>query len=344
MSGLDISEKRLPQDGRFHTSVRGREIDVRLSTLPVQHGESVVMRLFDRSTALFELGELGFEPDLLGRLRRILGLTHGMLLVTGPTGSGKTTTLYAALSELNGAERKMVSVEDPVEYRLPRVNQVQVNPKIGLDFAQVLRAALRQDPDIVMVGEIRDQETAAIALRAAMTGHLVLSTLHTNDAISSVIRLMDMGAEGYLVASSLRAVLAQRLVRRICERCAEPHLPGPEEQRSLVGLFGSEDVAGETRRGSGCAYCNHTGYRGRIGVFELLDLDAAMADALRRGDSARYVQIAEQQLGRRTLIRAALDRGRAGTTSLQEVLRVAGDLETGAAGTPPREASAVEKQ
>jgi MSHA biogenesis protein MshE len=344
ISGLDISEKRLPQDGRFQVSVRGREIDVRLSTLPVQHGESVVMRLLDRSTGLLELSELGLGPDLQKRLRRLFGLSHGMLLVTGPTGSGKTTTLYAALSELNGAERKMVTVEDPVEYRIPRVNQVQVNPKIGLTFAHVLRSALRHDPDVVMVGEIRDQETAAIGVRAAMTGHLVLSTLHTNDAISSVIRLIDMGAEGYLVASSLRAVLAQRLVRRVCERCAKPHQPGPEEQSALVGLFGSEDFAAETRRGSGCPYCSHTGYRGRIGVFELLELDASMANALRRNDSGQYVQLAERQLGRFTLLRAALEQGREGTTSLQEVLRVAGNLDTGVAGTPPREGDAVEMQ
>jgi MSHA biogenesis protein MshE len=341
ISGLDISEKRLPQDGRFRVTVRGREIDVRLSTLPVQHGESVVMRLLDRSTGLLELGALGLGPDLLSRLRRILGLAHGMLLVTGPTGSGKTTTIYAALSELNRAERKMVTVEDPVEYRLPRVNQVQVNPKIGLTFSQVLRSALRHDPDIVMVGEIRDQETASIALRAAMTGHLVLSTLHTNDAISSVIRLMDMGAEGYLVASSLRAVLAQRLVRRICERCAEPYRPSPEDQVALVALLGPEVPAAETRRGSGCGYCNHTGYRGRIGVFELLDLDAAMANALRSSDTAQYVELAERQVGPAALTRAALDRAREGTTCFEEVLRVAGHLEAGAPWKPPRQVAEV---
>lgn len=215
MSGLDISEKRLPQDGRTHIKIKGHSIDVRLSTMPVQHGESVVMRLLDQSAGLLSLDETGMPQDILKRFRHLLHRPHGMVLVTGPTGSGKTTTLYGALSELNQPGVKIITVEDPVEYRLPRINQVQTNNKIGLTFSSVLRTTLRQDPDIIMVGEMRDNETVEIGLRGALTGHLVLSTLHTNDAISSAIRLIDMGAPGYLVATSLRAIVAQRLVRAV---------------------------------------------------------------------------------------------------------------------------------
>jgi len=219
MSGLDISERRLPQDGRFNIRVKNKSIDIRLSTMPLQYGESVVMRLLDQSGGLLKLDHIGMPADILERFRKYIHQPHGIVLVTGPTGSGKTTTLYGALNEMNSPEKKIITVEDPVEYRLPRINQVQVNTKVGLTFAGVLRTALRQDPDVVMVGEMRDQETAEIGLRAAMTGHLVLSTLHTNDSISTALRLLDMGAEGYVVASSLQAVLAQRLVRRICDSC-----------------------------------------------------------------------------------------------------------------------------
>src|SRR5690625_1626961 len=263
MAGLNISEKRLPQDGRFNIRVKGRSIDVRVSTMPIQHGESVVMRLLDQSGDLLRLERLGMSPDLMTRLQRLLRHPSGMLLVTGPTGSGKTTTLYSALQELNIPDRKIITVEDPVEYRLPRINQVQVHERIGLDFATVLRAALRQDPDVVLVGEMRDRETVEIGLRAAMTGHLVLSTLHTNDALATADRLLDMGAPGYLVASSLRAILAQRLMRRVCEHCAEPHEPD-EHQRSWLSEVDPAFVASELRRGRGCPRCNNTGYRGRI--------------------------------------------------------------------------------
>ncbi|MCL5668606.1 MAG: GspE/PulE family protein, partial [Gammaproteobacteria bacterium] len=222
MSGLDIAEKRLPQDGRFTIKVKDRVIDVRLSTMPIYDGEAVVMRLLDKTGGLLNLDQLGMTSDMLRRFRQLITKPQGMVLITGPTGSGKTTTLYAALSHINSAESKIITVEDPVEYRLPRINQVQVNAKIGLSFARVLRSALRHDPDIVLVGEMRDQETAQIGMRAAMTGHLVLSTLHTNDSISCATRLLDMGAEGYMVAAALDAVIAQRLVRRICESCAEP--------------------------------------------------------------------------------------------------------------------------
>ncbi len=331
MAGLDISEKRAPQDGRFHIKVRRREVDVRLSTMPTQWGESVVMRLLDQSAGLLDLDHLGIPARMLVRIRALLRHPHGMLLVTGPTGSGKTTTLYAALAALNHSERKIITVEDPVEYRLTRVQQVQVNPKIELSFARVLRAALRQDPDVVMVGEIRDQETAQIGLRAAMTGHLVLSTLHTNDAISSAVRLIDMGAPGYLVASSVRAVIAQRLVRRICEQCREPRAPSEDELRVLEGLLGERATKLTTHHGRGCTYCNESGYRGRVGVYELLEIDASLADALRRGDTAGFARAAAAQKGHTSLATTVLRCVHEGTTTLEEAFRVAGELDLDAA-------------
>jgi MSHA biogenesis protein MshE len=299
---------------------------VRVSTLPVQFGESVVLRLLDQSAGVFRLDGTGMPVEMLERFRQLLKRPHGLVLVTGPTGSGKTTTLYAGLSELNSAETKIITVEDPVEYRLPRVSQVQVNPKIELTFARVLRAALRQDPDIVLVGEIRDGETAEIALRAALTGHLVLSTLHTNDALTSPLRLIDMGAEPFLVANSLNAVLAQRLVRRVCEHCRESHLPQEREQRWLETIHGQP--LGERRfmRGSGCHHCHNTGYLGRIGVYELLEINAAMADALRRRDAQAFVEGARQQPRYRPLASVALDYALAGLTSIEEVFRVSASL------------------
>ncbi len=236
MAGLNISEKRLPQDGRFNVRVKGRSIDVRVSTMPVQYGESVVMRLLDHSQASLGLDNGGMPPHLLERFRRMIRKPHGMILVTGPTGSGKTTTLYGALSELNRPEVKIITAEDPVEYRLPRITQVQVNPRIGLEFASVLRASLRQDPDVILVGEMRDRETVEIGLRAAMTGHLVLSTLHTNDSLGSALRMIDMGAEPFLVASSLLGVVAQRLVRRVCDNCSESYTPTEQEKVWLASF------------------------------------------------------------------------------------------------------------
>jgi MSHA biogenesis protein MshE len=328
MSGLDISEKRLPQDGRFQIHVSDRTLDVRISTLPTSHGESVVMRLLDQSAEMLSLDQLGIPGPLLGRLRTLIRRPHGMILVTGPTGSGKTTTLYAALSLLNAPERKVITIEDPVEYRLPRVNQVQVNHKIDLGFARVLRTALRHDPDVIMVGEIRDAETARISLRAAMTGHLVFSTLHTNDSIAAAIRLIDMESEGYLVASSLCAVLAQRLVRRVCESCSEQYTLTVDERKALAGVVTSPDAADfQPRRGRGCPYCNRSGYRGRTGVYELLHLDEAMADALRRNDPAGFARFARVASGFRPLALAALDCARQGVTTLEEVFRIAGELD-----------------
>jgi MSHA biogenesis protein MshE len=326
MSGLDISEKRLPQDGRFNVKVKGRNIDVRISTMPIQCGESVVMRLLDQSGEQLSLDQLGLPAPLLEELRRSARRPHGLILVTGPTGSGKTTTLYGVLRELNDAEKKVITVEEPVEYRLPRINQVQVNPKIDLTFATVLRAALRQDPDILMVGEMRDQETTEIALRAAMTGHLVLSTLHTNDAVASGLRLIDMGAEGYLVAAALRTIVAQRLVRRICSRCREPHEPTDPERLWLTEVVGPKEAQHSFQRGRGCTDCNGTGYSGRIGVYELLQLDGAMADALRRNDHADFARAAQSGSRFHPLRLSALEYARDGITSLSEVLRVAEGL------------------
>ncbi|MGY3870516.1 MSHA fimbrial ATPase MshE [Aeromonas crassostreae] len=326
VAGLDISEKRLPQDGRFAMKVRGRDVDVRLSTMPVQHGESVVMRLLDQSGGILTLEETGMPPEILARFRRQLHRPHGMILVTGPTGSGKTTTLYGALSELNEASQKIITVEDPVEYRLPRINQVQVNPKIGLTFSQVLRTTLRQDPDILLVGEMRDNETVEIGLRGAITGHLVLTTLHTNDAITSALRLIDMGAPGYLVASALRAVVAQRLVRRVCEHCSEPKAPDEGQTSWLTALSGEAPGQHGYHKGRGCQSCNFTGYRGRLGVYELLELDQPMMDALRRNDAEGFARAARQHPHYRPLALAALDYARRGITSVDEVLRLAEDL------------------
>jgi MSHA biogenesis protein MshE len=326
LAGLDISEKRLPQDGRFNIRVKNRNLDVRVSTLPVQFGESVVLRLLDQSAGVFSLDGTGMPVEMLERFRQLLRRPHGLVLVTGPTGSGKTTTLYAGLAELNSAETKIITVEDPVEYRLPRISQVQVNPKIELTFARVLRAALRQDPDIVLVGEIRDGETAEIALRAALTGHLVLSTLHTNDALTSPLRLIDMGAEPFLVANALNAVLAQRLVRRVCEHCREEHAPEEREQRWLEVIHGRPLNGRCFVRGRGCHHCHNTGYLGRIGVYELLEVNSAMAAALRRNDPQAFVDAARRQPHYRPLAAVALDYALAGLTSVDEVFRVSASL------------------
>lgn len=322
MAGLDISEKRIPQDGRFHMKIAGHEIDVRMSTMPVQHGESVVMRLLDQSAGLLSLDQTGMPDDLVKRVRHQITRPHGMVLVTGPTGSGKTTTLYAALSELNEASKKIITVEDPVEYRLPRINQVQVNPKIGLTFSTVLRTALRQDPDIMMVGEMRDQETVEIGLRGALTGHLVLSTLHTNDSITSVLRLIDMGAAGFLVGSSLRAIVAQRLVRRVCEHCVEEHKPDPQELMWLTNLAGARVGSTKFVQGKGCQSCQYTGYKGRVGVFELLEMNEPMMAALKRDDAQEFTELSKANPSFTPLALAAFDYATQGVTTVEEVLRL----------------------
>lgn len=323
MAGLDISEKRLPQDGRFNFKIKGRSVDVRLSTLPTQHGESVVMRLLDQSEGSIDLEKVGMPSAILRRFRQQIRAPHGLVLVTGPTGSGKTTSLYGALRELNEPQKKIITVEDPVEYRLPRINQVQVNERIGFDFATVLRSCLRQDPDILLVGEIRDRETAEIALRASMTGHLVLSTLHTNDAISSAMRLIDIGLDGYLVATTLKCVIAQRLVRRICDSCRVDYELTAQDKIWLDTVLGASSLHTQFKTGTGCSHCNNTGYRGRIGVFEILAIDNKLADALRREDTADFTNLAKQQSGYSPLAVCALEYAAQGMTSLEEVFRVA---------------------
>ncbi|MFZ2652473.1 MAG: GspE/PulE family protein [Burkholderiaceae bacterium] len=327
MAGLDISEKRLPQDGRFTLRLRNRTIDVRLSTLPSQYGESVVMRLLGQGDTVRRLDTIGMPEDLLLRFREILARSSGMVLVTGPTGSGKTTTLYAALAELDCEQQKIITVEDPIEYRLPGLTQVQVNDKIELSFARVLRATLRQDPDVILVGEIRDPETAEIGLRAAITGHMVLSTLHTRDALSTPFRLLDMGVPPFMVASSLQAVIAQRLVRQNCENCGEPHAATPQETAWLVATGGDPAAALKTRRGSGCSVCNGTGYAGRVGVYEMLEMDAPMAQAATHADPSTFARLAREQLRGRTLANRAFDLVRAGKTSVAEAMRLATDLD-----------------
>ncbi|MET0356590.1 MAG: GspE/PulE family protein [Cellvibrio sp.] len=328
MASLDISEKRLPQDGRFNLKVKHHNIDVRLSTMPVQFGESVVMRLLDHTDGVRSLDSVGMPPNLVTRFRKIITRPHGLVLVTGPTGSGKTTTLYGALSELNKPQKKIITVEDPVEYRLPRISQVQLHEKIGLTFSSVLRATLRQDPDILLVGEIRDAESAEIALRASMTGHLVLSTLHTNDAISSALRLLDIGVDGYLVATALKAVVAQRLVRRICSSCIQNHNADANETQLLATISKGRDFSPvQFKKGTGCPHCNNTGYRGRIGVFEMLELNAGMMEALRTENINAFAQIAAASPNFKTLSQAALEYAEQGITTLDEVMSITAQIE-----------------
>ncbi len=321
MSGLDISEKRLPQDGRFNVKVRNNQIDVRISTMPTQYGESVVMRLLNQSSGILKLDKIGMPVKLLTRLRKVMAHPSGMILVTGPTGSGKTTTLYSVLEELNTATRKIITVEDPVEYRLPGINQVQVHEKIDLGFSRVLRTALRQDPDIILVGEMRDGITVETGLRAAMTGHMVLSTLHTNDSVSSPIRLLDMGAPSYMVAMSLQVVIAQRLLRIICDGCSEPYSPTAQEQAWLQH-YGKSVADGEFRKGTGCTRCNGTGYLGRSGVYEILEMTPPLVSAANQGDPAAFVAVASKQIQGETLTDHAIDQVLTGKTTIEEAMRI----------------------
>ena len=327
MSDLDISEKRLPQDGRFAIKVKQQRVDVRISTMPTQFGESVVMRLLNQSDGMLRLDAIGMPVGMMKRFREIIRRPNGLVLVTGPTGSGKTTTLYGALAELNTLERKLITVEDPVEYRLPGVNQVQVNEKIELSFARVLRSALRQDPDIVLVGEMRDQETAQIGLRAALTGHLVLSTLHTNDALSTPIRLLDMGVPRYMVGSALQVVLAQRLVRVVCESCAQPHELKPTEREWLKAEPDHSGRSPTYLRGRGCTHCNGTGYRGRTGVYEMLEMTEEVVNAANHGEPAEFMAAAKRQMAGHTLRAHAVALVRAGRTTLSEAMRITNQLD-----------------
>jgi MSHA biogenesis protein MshE len=325
MGGINITERRVPQDGRFSIKIKDKNFDVRLSTLPTAHGESVVMRLLNQSASLLDLDHVDMPPVILEQLRRIISLPNGLFLITGPTGSGKTTTLYGALSELNNSERKIITVEDPVEYRISRINQVQVAPTIDLTFARALRAILRQDPDIIMVGELRDKETVDIALRAAMTGHLVLSTLHTNDAISSTLRLIDMGAEAFVVSAVLRGIMAQRLVRRICKNCMREEKLTPFQKIWVDNVAGGAFSSAQFKYGIGCTYCHNTGYKGRIGVYELLVWHPSFADALNRNDPTEFARLANMQETFRPLALSALDFAALGITTVSEVMRIVGE-------------------
>ncbi|WP_076591661.1 GspE/PulE family protein [Herminiimonas arsenitoxidans] len=327
MSELDISEKRLPQDGRFAIKVRNQNIDVRISTMPTQYGESVVMRLLNQSGGSLMLDSIGMPVEMMTRLRKIIRRPNGLVLVTGPTGSGKTTTLYGALTELNTSERKLITVEDPVEYRLPGVNQVQVNEKIELSFSRVLRSALRQDPDVVLVGEMRDQETAQIGMRAALTGHLVLSTLHTNDAITTPIRLLDMGVPRYMVATSLQVVIAQRLVRVICESCVTDYVLLPAEREWLQTELGDAVHTHSYKHGRGCSHCNGTGYRGRTGVYEMLEMTSAVAHAANSHDPNHFIKVAQEQMAGRTLRHHAVELIITGKTTVSEAMRITNQFE-----------------
>lgn len=320
MAKLDIAEKRLPQDGRIRLNLKGRDVDFRVSTMPSLYGESVVLRILDKSSLLLGLDKLGFSPEDEARFERLINLPNGILLVTGPTGSGKTTTLYSSLNSINKPDRKLITVEDPVEYQLTGINQVQVKPQIGLTFASGLRAMLRQAPDIIMVGEIRDLETAEIATRAALTGHLVFSTLHTNDAPGAVVRLIDMGIAPYLVASSLQGVLAQRLVRTICGNCREVYRPREEE---IVALnLGPKDVEGATIcKGKGCDQCSQTGYKGRIGLFELLIVTDEIRELIFAGAISSVIKAKARELGMKTLREDGARKVLEGITTIDEVIR-----------------------
>jgi len=322
MSGMDIAEKRQPQDGRINMDVQGRPIDMRVSALPSTHGESIVLRLLDKQTGLVGLDALGFHSDDMKRFNRIIKRPNGIFLVTGPTGSGKTTTLYAALKELNRPDVKIITAENPVEYHLRGVNQAEVHPRIGMTFSRILRAMLRQAPNIILVGEIRDLETAEIAIQAALTGHLVFSTLHTNDAPSAITRLIDMGVQPFLVASSVQAVMAQRLIRRLCPECKVPHEPAESELRS-IGLT-AEDLKDTTLyRAVGCEACERTGYRGRQGIFELVEMNAELRNlTYQRAATTRLRESAVLTGGMLTLLKDGVRKVLAGVTSVEEVLRV----------------------
>lgn len=333
MADLDIAEKRVPQDGRLQFDSRLRfgtqaqEYDVRLSTMPTQYGETVVMRILDKTTGLKSLADLGMQPAQLRQFNQWLGISHGIIIVTGPTGSGKTTTLYSALQKLNTPERKIITVEDPVEYHLDGVNQVQVNNKIDLTFARVLRSTLRHDPDILLVGEIRDNETAQIAVRAALTGHLVLTTLHTTNSASTAVRLIDMGIEPFLVAAVLRGVLAQRLVRKNCPHCVKPHELTELETFWLSGTLDMSQAEIDqfsVQQGVGCANCNHTGYIGRLGIYELLNFDETMHKAIRVNDQTAFNAVVRERLKGETLLDQGMKLVASAKTSLAEIMRVLG--------------------
>ncbi|HMP75842.1 MAG TPA: ATPase, T2SS/T4P/T4SS family [Kiritimatiellia bacterium] len=326
LSNMDISERRLPLDGRFKFSVHGRIIDVRVSSLPCVHGEKMVLRILDRDSLLVDMKDVGFEPDMLARFQRVLKQPHGIVLLTGPTGSGKTSTLYSALSYLRAPDVNIQTVEDPVEYLVPGINQMAIKSNIGLDFANALRAILRQDPDIIMIGEIRDAETAQIAMRAALTGHLVLSTLHTNDSPSAFWRLRDIGVEAFLIAATISLVISQRLVRVICEHCKAPVTPSLEDLR-VARLVDPHPEQWTFMRGAGCLKCQHTGYRGRTAIFEFLEVNDPIREMVLDGTGTVELRNRAIAMGMQTLLANGLDKVRRGITTIDEVLVAAPDSE-----------------
>ena len=320
MSNMKISEKRIPQDGRIQVKVSGKDLDLRVSSVPTNHGESIVMRILDKTNLSLGLPQLGFLSDDQSTFERLIGLPDGVLLVTGPTGSGKTTTLYACLGQINLPDRKIITVEDPVEYQMSGINQVQVNRDVGLDFSAALRSILRQAPNIVMIGEIRDHETADIAMEAALTGHLVFSTLHTNDAPSAVTRLLDIGVKPFLVASALRAAMAQRLVRNICEKCREAYKP-TEREMKVLGPVAKRANVDKMFLGKGCSNCGKTGYKGRKGIFEIFQVDDTIQRLIFDRAPATVLRARAREMGMRTLREDGMLKVASGMTSLQEVLR-----------------------
>ena len=320
MSNMKISEKRVPQDGRIQIKVQGRDLDLRVSSVPTNHGESIVMRILDKTNLSLGLPQLGFLSDDQNTFERLIGLPDGVLLVTGPTGSGKTTTLYACLGQINLPDRKIITVEDPVEYQMSGINQVQVNKDVGLDFSAALRSILRQAPNIVMIGEIRDHETADIAMEAALTGHLVFSTLHTNDAPSAVTRLLDIGVKPFLVASALRAAMAQRLVRAICEKCRAEYVP-TERELKMLGTLSKNTTVSTMFKGKGCPHCGQGGYKGRKGIFEIFQIDDSIQRLIFDHSPATVLRARAREMGMRTLREDGMLKVASGMTTLEEVLR-----------------------
>jgi type II secretion system protein E len=324
MANLNIAERRLPQDGRIRLRLSEREVDLRVSTVPSIHGESVVLRILDRGSRVLDLGELGMPKSVLESWRRIIARPHGIILVTGPTGSGKTTTLYAALDSINQPGVKIITIEDPVEYQLEGITQIPINRKAGLSFANALRSILRHDPDVLMVGEMRDPETAEIAIQSALTGHMVFSTLHTNDAAGGLARLVDMGVEPYLASATLEGILAQRLVRVVCEECAEPYQP-PADELARAGVTGKDAKGSEFRRGHGCDACAGTGYRGRTGIYELMPMSDALRELVVSGAPLDRIRSVADAEGMSSLRADGYAKAARGVTTLEEVLRVTRD-------------------
>jgi general secretion pathway protein E len=321
MAKLNIAERRLPQDGRIKLKVGGSEIDIRVSSVPVLYGESLVMRLLHQEGILIDMEQLGFPSDTLKTFNNIIKNTNGIILVTGPTGSGKTTTLYGALDKINSSDRKIITVEDPIEYHLKGINQIQVKPQIGLDFPNILRHIVRQDPDVIMIGEIRDLETAEIAIQSALTGHLVFSTLHTNDAPTAITRLIDLGVQSYLLAATVRGILAQRLVRKICPECREIDEQATHDERMNID---EKDIS--LFKGKGCEKCAHTGFYGRSGIYELLEMDSSMHQLIIKNADARQIRESARKNGMRTLLEDGLLRVKSGQTTINEVFRVTQEI------------------